>query len=477
VVDEASLAGTFALDELAAAARAAGAKVVLVGDWAQLTGIEAGGMFRALVAERDGTVPTLTDVRRFHNEWEKTSSVQLRAGREDSIDAYLAHDRVAAGCRSEMLDAVYQAWKADTDSSRTSLMIAPDGATVAELNHRARAGRLAAGQVAADGHLVASGQIAGVGDLIITRHNNRLLATGARWVKNGDCWTVTATHPDGSMTVRRHGGNGTAVLPANYVTAHVELGYATTAHRAQGRTVDSAHAMVAPTTTREALYVAATRGRESNRLYVDTHWDPDPHTAHSGTNPPPTPKEVLVGVLRNEGADLAAHDMIHRSQADAESIARLAAEYQTLAQAAQAERWDTLLEGCGLTTVQVAQVQASEARGPLLAAFRDAEARGLDIDTALPLLVTGRTLLGVDDVASVLHERVHRWAEAAGGGPRAGSTNLIVGLIPRAQQVTDPDMQQALSQREQAMAHRAWTVTEVAIEENGLFTIEGVVGV
>jgi len=36
VVDEASLASTFALDELTSAALDAQAKVVLVGDWAQL---------------------------------------------------------------------------------------------------------------------------------------------------------------------------------------------------------------------------------------------------------------------------------------------------------------------------------------------------------------------------------------------------------------------------------------------------------
>ena len=36
---------------------------------------------------------------------------------------------------------------------------------------------------------------------------------------------------------------------------HLELAYASTAHRAQGRTVDTAHALVSPTTTREVLYV------------------------------------------------------------------------------------------------------------------------------------------------------------------------------------------------------------------------------
>ena len=72
---------------------------------------------------------------------------------------------------------------------------------------------------------------------MVTRENNRLLATGRRWVKNGDRWTVTATHKDGSMMVRRAGGNGEVVLPADYVAEHVELAYASTAHRVQGQTV------------------------------------------------------------------------------------------------------------------------------------------------------------------------------------------------------------------------------------------------
>ena len=84
---------------------------------------------------------------------------------------------------------------------------------------------------------------------MVTRENNRLLATGREWVKNGDRWTVTASNKDGSMTVKRAGGGGEVVLPADYVAEHVELAYATTAHRAQGRTVDTAHAMVSPTTT------------------------------------------------------------------------------------------------------------------------------------------------------------------------------------------------------------------------------------
>ena len=69
--------------------------------------------------------------------------------------------------------------------------------------------------------------------------------TGGRvgeWVKNGHQWVVTKIHPDGSVRVTRPAGGRVANLPAACVREHVELGYATTAHRAQGRTVETAHA-------------------------------------------------------------------------------------------------------------------------------------------------------------------------------------------------------------------------------------------
>ena len=353
IVDEASLAGTFALDELVSAARHAGAKVLLVGDWAQLSAVEAGGAFSLLVSDRGDLAPELCDVRRFRSEWERTASVELRLGRESAISSYEAHGRVCGGQREEMLDRLYRAWKADADAGRASLMIASDAATVAELNRRARAERVEAGAVAGKGLEVAEGQVAGVGDEVVTRANNRLLATGRRWVKNGDRFVVTATNDDGSMAVRRIGGRGEVVLPADYVSAHVELAYATTAHRAQGRTTDTAHAMVAPTTTREVLYVAVTRGKESNRVYVDTHYDPDPATSHDGMSEPQSARDVLAGVLANEGADVSAHEAMRRADRQAEDFTGLAGEYQTLARVAQAERWDALLERCRLDVDQL----------------------------------------------------------------------------------------------------------------------------
>ncbi len=56
LVDESSLAGTLALDRITAHAAEVGAKVVLIGDWAQLSAVETGGAFGMLVRHRHALV-------------------------------------------------------------------------------------------------------------------------------------------------------------------------------------------------------------------------------------------------------------------------------------------------------------------------------------------------------------------------------------------------------------------------------------
>lgn len=469
IVDEASLAGTLVLDELISAAGDAGAKILLVGDGAQLTAVESGGMFAELVRDRGATAPGLTDVRRFQAEWEKNASLLLRAGDDEAIDAYEMHGRIIEGSRDELLDTVYRAWKNDVDIGLSSLMIAPDLGTVTDLNRRARNDLVAAGAVSADGVEVAGGGTAGVGDTIVTRQNDRRLLAGAHWVRNGDRWNVRVVHSDGSLTVRGVKGGATVVLPARYVAEHVELGYAGTAHRAQGRTTDTAHALISPTATREVLYVAATRGRQRNQLYVDTRFDPDPQTGHDGATQPQTAREVLAGVLRNEGADVAAHEMIRRAQFEAESISTLAAEYQSIAAKAQDERWTALFDRSGLTKRQVSAVKDSPAYGPLLAALREAEARNLDVDTSFRALVRVRTLVNADDVAAVLHSRVDNWLGRSPKQPDR-TEDLVAGLFPRARGVADADLERGLNERDTAIEARAVNLAARAIRDRSAWT-------
>ena len=248
-------------------------------------------------------------------------------------------------------------------------------------------------------------------------------------MKNGDRWVVTATNSDGTMALRRASGSGEVVLPADYVAQHVELAYATTAYRSQGRTTDTAHAVVSPSTTREVLYVAATSGRESNRPLRRHHLRPRPRhrprrrdltTDRAETcSPACSPTRVRTFPRTRPSS---------RAQRQAEDFTVLAAEYETLARAAQEQRWGALLERSGLDPGQLERVRQSEAHGPLLAALRDAEARGLDVEGAFPKLVAVRSLDDAEDPAAILHGRVDRWVRAAGSKRRA-STNLIAGLI------------------------------------------------
>ena len=217
------------------------------------------------------------------------------------------------------------------------------------------------------------------------------------------------------MAVRHVSGGTEVILPVDYVAQHVELAYATTAYRSQGRTVDTTHSLVSPTTTHEVMYVAATHGRESNMLYVDTSFDPDPATGHDGTISSQSTSEVLTGVLANEAADLPAHETLERAQRRAEDFGVLAHEYETLAHAAQQQRWDEVLNRSGLDPERLEQVRQSPAYGVLLAALRavkDPRARrGTDSPQA-----RGDTTpqSSAEDPRGVLHKRVNHSAQAAG---------------------------------------------------------------
>jgi hypothetical protein len=428
IVDEASLAATLDLDRIAACAAEAGAKALLVGDWAQLSSVEAGGAFGLLVRDRGTSAPELGAARRFFHEWEREASTRLRVGDAAAIDAYAAHGRIAEGDQSAMVEAAWAGWVADEHAGRRSLMIAADRATVRALNDRARAERIAAGLVADSGAPLHDGLVAGVGDRVVTRRNDRHLGTGSRWVKNGDTWIVTAVTADAGVAVQRPGGGPAVWLPAGYVAEHVELGYATTAHRAQGATVDTAHAVVAgPGTTREVLYVMLTRAREVNRVYVAT--DREVETLTGFADEAPTGRGVLLAALATPGAAVSAHEVADDERETASSIRTLAAEYETLAAVAQAPRWAAALTEAGLDGAAVAQMEASPAYGALSTALRRADAHQLPVEAALPRLAAG-VMAGTRDPAAVLHARVEAWTAAAIRTGRAAPLEAVAGLLP-----------------------------------------------
>jgi conjugative relaxase-like TrwC/TraI family protein len=341
VVDESSMVATPDLDAITAQAAAAGAKVVLVGDHHQLDAVGAGGAF-ALLAEQPQALQ-LSALWRFRNRWEANATRALRAGKNGALDAYSEHGRLHGGPAELMLESAYTAWAADLAAGRSTVLMATDRGTVAALNQRAHDDRVAAGAVSPDGIALADDTVAGRGDIVVTRRNDRRVPTSdGGHVRNGALWRIARTHDDGSLEVTpflqsssEEAPAATTRLEAAYVRAHVELGYALTVHRAQGSTVEAGHVLVHPGMSRQHLYVAMTRGRATNHAYVALdQFDPTcPCPPETTTDP--TLRQILERVLATDGAEQSATITLRRRQDDAGAPARLVPIRETLTAAGE----------------------------------------------------------------------------------------------------------------------------------------------
>ena len=177
-------------------------------------------------------------------------------------------------------------WLAHRDAGHDVLMLATERATVGELNRLARANLIARDDIVRRSRTYRAPDdrntiMLAVGDEIVLRRNQRIAqpdgATIAVW--NGMTGRVTATRRR-EITVELDaahcapGGPVRVTLPAGYVGALVEYGYAHTVDTAQGATVD--HSLLAPSASAsgERAYVALSRGRLSNRIYAtrDRAW-------------------------------------------------------------------------------------------------------------------------------------------------------------------------------------------------------------
>ncbi|MFN2539007.1 MAG: AAA family ATPase [Mycobacteriales bacterium] len=289
IVDEASMASTLDLDTLTQAANAAGAKVVLVGDPAQIGVINGPGGMLAHLA-RDGHALALTEIHRFTNDWERAASLHLREGQPDALDTYWEHDRLhPCPDGATAADQLFAHWQHAISQGADALMLARTRIDVDALNTRARLAAMAAGQLVGVA-VVRGGREWQAGDLLRTRRNQRTLPVGDSHVRNGDRYQVLGTSPDGGLVVEDLSGRGRCTLPATYVARHCEYGWAATIDGSQGATCDVGLVLARPGLDREHLYVALTRGRHANHAYLT----PDPTDRADGDIPPPT-KHRLEG--------------------------------------------------------------------------------------------------------------------------------------------------------------------------------------
>jgi len=301
VIDEAGMADTITLDRIVAYAVERGAVVRLIGDDQQLAAIGAGGVLRDIAATHGAL--RLDELVRFTDTTEGTASLDLRDGDPAALGFYLDHDRVHVGDTVTCADAVFDAWARERAGGRDCLMLAPTRELVRELNLRAQATRGTAGAAVR----LSDECVARIGEVVITRRNDRRLTiSGSDWVKNGDRWIVTGI-ADGALSVRHRDSALHATLPASYVAAHVELGYASTVHTAQGLTADVMRGIVTGEESRQTLYTMLTRGRVENHVHVVLAGVVEDHALPSPTlERRATATELLEGILARDGAAMSA---------------------------------------------------------------------------------------------------------------------------------------------------------------------------
>jgi exodeoxyribonuclease V alpha subunit len=256
VVDEAGMVDQDTARALLCLADEAGAAILLVGDRHQLPAVGRGGVLDLAIRYAPERVTQLDTVRRFADPAYAELSLRMRTGEKpgDAFDELVRRGDVVIHASD-----VERQQKLAVRTTYGELVIADTREQVATINGLAHQVRKANGKVT-DGVVTASGERIGVGDRIATRRNDHDTD-----VANRETWTVLACD-NGTLTV--HGNAGTRVLPPDYVRAHVELAYATTAYGGQGSTLPISHILIGEHTGAASAYVGMTRGRERNVAHL-----------------------------------------------------------------------------------------------------------------------------------------------------------------------------------------------------------------
>jgi hypothetical protein len=223
------------------------------------------------------------------------------------------------------------AYTADAQLGRDALLLCDTTEMADALNqriHRDRMDQNAATVTAARGQQV------GVGDLIISRRNDPTIdfhhstpgAESLPSVRNGNRWRVAAIDAETNrVAAERLDDHARVVFHNDYLRDHVSLGYAVTVHSAQGVTADASHAVLGENTSRAMLYVAMTRGRQTNtaRIYQRTteaheygrQGTDGTHVTDRGDRREAA--DLLREILANDHQAVTAHDYASRTPDEA----------------------------------------------------------------------------------------------------------------------------------------------------------------
>jgi conjugative relaxase-like TrwC/TraI family protein len=272
VVDEAGMADTRRLARVVETASESRAKLLLVGDDAQLSPIGAGGLFGE-IAKRAPSAE-LTTVHRAREGWERDAWAQLRSGHADrALAEYAGRERLhIEDTRLEAGERMVDDWarvREEHPGARVVMLTDSSNDELDRVNAAAQERRAAAGEL---GHRRARlpdrpYDLRAGDELILT---GQLRPPGEERVENGTRGTVLSVDGrDDRVVMRTEEPQPRDVEFSTREFPNVRLAYAQHVYKAQGLTTDRALVLTGGwQSDRERAYVALSRARERTDVYV-----------------------------------------------------------------------------------------------------------------------------------------------------------------------------------------------------------------
>lgn len=405
VVDERTLVGTRDLVRLLDALDRAGAgKYVLVGDEEQAGAVDAGGAAALMNREREPY--RLATIHRFHEQWERDASAEVRQGKVEALIPYQVRGRLHGSTDAEWVrDAAVEGFVRDYLDGEQSIIVTRTGEDASNLNSRVRAQLVRHGRVSDEGAVpLRDDTVAGVGDLVATRKNSR-----ARGVVNREQWEVVGTTSHGALEVRRLEGRDkdtgamrygpTRTLDAEYTREQVELAYSGTVEAVQGRNPDTSHLLVTPGMGRSHFYPGFARGSKRNHAYAVLEDDKQ------------TPLGRIGDVLEYDDREVAARQVIAQELERSEHLGHLGPQWQQLVIEDSAVHHRELMRQALGDDAQ--RVLEDPDAGGLLRLMRAAETEGHQPEKVLAAARGRGNLTGARSPARVLFARMDRELDRA----------------------------------------------------------------
>jgi conjugative relaxase-like TrwC/TraI family protein len=316
LVDEAGMVDSATLARLIDHAQEAGAKLVLIGDPAQLGEIEAGGLFAAL-AERSKPI-VLDEVIRHSHELDREGARRIREGSgAEALSIYRSEQRVIIVADPEARrEVMVRDWWQSFGAGEDALMVAKRNAEVEKLNALAREVMGAEGRLG-EAEIEIGGVGFAAGDQVITRINDH-----SAEIYNRERWRIEsvdlesgAVVLDGIDTARRVCVDSVFLGRVNERdgAAALQHAYAATTYQAQGATVDRAYVMADPSMDRQEFYVAASRSREETFFYATPEVQVEREEYAPRSPYLRQGLEHIAQAAERDGAQVAAHDQALRS--------------------------------------------------------------------------------------------------------------------------------------------------------------------